>query len=374
MEGDNMDRSKLAPAVPTQEISEYIVKCEMDKRRYHQGNGDMWPITWGLDGNLYGGAGDNRLSPMNFWRVRGEPRLTSKSHQNDWFLDLVDNFPIDPVTYCREDDVDPFMGVKPAGLLDVEGLLYFAVEYQNYGWDETFKRQENVRGQILTSWDYGKTWNRNATPVDFFKGRLSSCHFVQYGAGYRDAPADFVYAYFPVADDGRSYWENGDAMILGRVPKHRIIDRKYWEFYVGMDTNGNPSWSTDDAGAVEVFRYPLMCGENHISYNKGLDRYILGNYSFVDDNMIPRPNHQGAWPESAYRSQLTLFESKTLHGPWKLFYRDDDWGTYGGYQPSFPPKWMYEGGKVMFMVSSGTYDDYNFTVQKVNLSIDESKR
>ena len=368
-----MDYTQIGQAIPPQGVSDFIVKCEFDIRRYHQGNGDMWPITWGLDGNLYGGAGDNRLSPMNFWRVRGEPCLAHKSHQNDFFLDLIDNLPLDPVSCCRSDDVDPFMGIKPAGLLDVEGLLYFAVEYQNYGWDERFKRQENVRGQIITSWDYGKHWNLGATPPDFFSGRLSSCHFVQYGAGYRDAPDGYVYAYFPVADDGRSYWENGDAMILGRVPRHHIIDRKYWQFYTGMEQD-QPQWSETDAQAKEVFRYPLMCGENHISYNKGIGRYLLGNYSFVDDELRPRPNHQGTWPDSAYRSQLTLYESKSLFGPWKLFYRDDNWGTYGGYQPSFPTKWMYDGGKTMFMVSSGTYDDYNFTVQKLRLTLDESKR
>ena len=162
-------------------------------------------------------------------------------------------------------------------------------------------------------------------------------------------------------------------MILGRVPRGHIIDRKYWEFYVGMKS-GVPQWSAGEEGAVEVFRYPLMCGENHVSYNAGIGRYLLGNYSFVDDELIPRPNHQGVWPESAYRSQLTLYESKTLFGPWKLFHRDDNWGTYGGYQPSFPTKWMYNGGKTLFMVSSGTYDDYNFTVQKLDLTLDESKR
>ena len=365
---------RVSKAVPPQERSDYITECTFDIRRYHQGNGDMWPLTWGLDGNMYGGAGDNRLSPMNFWRIRGEPEPRNASHQNDWFVDLIDNFPLDPVTYCREDDVDPFMGIKPAGLLDVNGLLYFAVEFQNYGWDEGFKRQENVRGHIITSWDYGKTWNHDATPLDFFSGRLSSCHFVQYGPGYRGAPDAYVYAYFPVADDGRSYWENGDAMILGRVPRHHIIDRKYWEFYIGDTDAGEHKWSSDDAGAKEVFRYPCMCGENHVSYNAGIGRYLLGNYSFVDDNLTPRPNHQGTWPESAYRSQLTLYESKTLFGPWKLFYQDDNWGTYGDYQPSFPPKWMYDAGKLLYMVSSGTYDDYNFTVQKCRLTLDESKR
>lgn len=360
-----------AATTPPFPASDYITGAKMDVRRYHQGNGDMWPITWGLDGHLYGGAGDNRLSPMNVWRVRGEPRLGNKSHQNDWFLDLVHNMPLDPITYCRRPDVDPRMGIKPAGLLDIEGCLYFAVELQNYGTDPAFLRQENVCGWIVTSWDYGKTWNLDATPSDFFTGRLSSIHFVQQGgAGYREAPDSFVYAVFPCGADGKSYWENGDQLLLGRVPTRHIIDREHWEFFTGLD-GGTPVWSREDAGAVPIFSYPRMCGENHISYNRGIGRYILGNYSFLDDEGNPRPNHQGTWPDSAYRSQLTLFESETLWGPWKLFYQDDDWGTYGDYQPSFPEKWMYNGGRTMFMVSSGTYDDYNFTVQRLDIELNQ---
>jgi len=95
----------------------------------------------------------------------------------------------------------------------------------------------------------------------------------------------------------------------------------------------------------------------------------MGNYSFLDDEGNPRPYHQGRWPEGIERSQLSLFESENLWGPWKLFYQDDNWGSWGGYQPNFPQKWMYNQGKTMFMVSSGSYDDYNFTVQRLDLEI-----
>jgi len=364
-----IDRSKLGKAISPYPKSNYIVEVHMDKYRYHQGVGDMWPITWGADDNLYGAAGDNRGSPMNFWRIKGAPNLNHKSHQNDWILDVIDDLPIDPKIYCTDPRVDPNWGVKPAGLLDIDGTLYFAVELHNYGTDESFKRQTNIYGFIITSNDYGKTWNREATPTNFFTGRLASCHFLQFGRGYEGARDNYVYAYFPAADDGNSYWENGDYLLLGKVPKEKILQRDAWEFYIGLDKNGKPIWSKDDNLAIPVFRYDKMCGEDHVVYNVGIGRYILGNYGFVDDNLIPRPNHQGIWPECAYRSQLTLFEAPEPWGPWSLFYQDDNWGTYGDYQPNFPTKWMYNDGRVMFMVSSGTYDDYCFVVQKVTLKI-----
>jgi hypothetical protein len=260
------------------------------------------------------------------------------------------------------------MGIKPAGLLDIEGCVYFAVELQNYGTDPAFTRQENVCGWIITSWDYGLTWNEKATPPDFFTGRLSSIHFVQQGGpGYRNAPDKYVYAVFPCGRDRRSYWENGDCILLGRTPAEHVIDREYWEFYAGLDRGGSPVWEKDDANATEIFAYPGMCGENHITYNAGIGRYIMGNYSFLDDEGNPRPNHQGIWPDGAGRSQLSLYEAKNLWGPWSLFYQDDNWGLWGNYQPNFPEKWIYNAGKTMFMVSAGTYDDYNFTVQRIDI-------
>ena len=95
----------------------------------------------------------------------------------------------------------------------------------------------------------------------------------------------------------------------------------------------------------------------------------MGTYGFIDLDGNSRPYHQGHWPESCLRSQLTLFEAPEPWGPWSLFHQDDDWGTYGDYQPSFPTKWISEDGRTMSMVSSGSFDDYNLTLQKVTMEI-----
>lgn len=369
LDGTRRDYIDYGPAVPPQEESDYIVQVKWDRYRYHCAEGDMWPQTWGLDGNLYAAAGDNKGSPMNFWKVSSygawsdSQRLdpAKLTNTNDWTLDLVDELPVDPKVYCTNPKAP---SVKPAGLLDVDGTLYFAVQAQNYGEEPTFNRQRNLHGWMITSQDYGHSWNREATPTDFFTGRLASCHFLQFGRGYQGALDGYVYAYFPCGEDGASYWENGDGMLLGRVPKEEILRREAWSFYAGRDRLGQPRWSALETDAQWVFRYPKMTGENHVCYNPGLRRFLMGNYSFIDNQLRPRPIHQMSWPQ-AYRSQLTLFEAEYPWGPWKLFYRDDDWGTYGDYQPSFPTKWMFEDGHLMLMVSSGSWDDYNFVVQKM---------
>ena len=156
-------------------------------------------------------------------------------------------------------------------------------------------------------------------------------------------------------------------LLLGRVPKDRILNRTAWEFYCS-DSHDAPAWDADAEKAKPVFFYEKMTGENHISYCPGLKRYLMGNYSFIDNELRPRPIHQMKWPES-HISQLTLYEAPNPWGPWKLFYRDDDWGTYGDYQPVFPTKWMSPDGRLLYLVSSGSWDDYNFVVQKLALKL-----
>jgi len=357
--------SYLSGPRPDYPASTHIAEVVPHACRYHKGDGDMWPLTWAADGNLYAGAGDNLDSPMNFWKVVGDP-------SEGWWrpsLYLIDNTPVKVDEYCPTPPGAPRRSVKPAGLLSLDGMIYFAVEAMNYGEDPNLNRQRNIYGWIITTDDYGRTWNREATPTDFFTGRLSSCHFLQFGRDYQGARDEYVYAYFPGADDGNSYWENGDYILLGRVPKARILDRSAWEFVVELCRGAEPIWDVHDSKAVPVFRYPLMTGEDHVAFNRGLGRYLLGNYAFIDAQGKPRPYHQ-AFPESTKRSQLTLFEAPEPWGPWALFYLDDDWGTYGDYQPNFPTKWMSEDGQALWMVSSGSYDDYNCTLQQLNLKVD----
>jgi hypothetical protein len=348
-----------APGYPK---SKLIKSVRFGKYRPHKGDGDMWPITWAADDYLYGGAGDNSGSAMNFWRIHGKDG-------DSWSfrVELVNNKPVDPAVYCQRPRVNPNTGVKPASLLGMDGILYFAVELHNYGENPAFNRQCNINSWIITSRDWGKTWDLDATPVEMFTGRLASPHFLQFGKDYAGARDEFVYAYFPAGEDGKSYWCNADMTLLGRVPRGNILDRSAYEFFHGTDGNGGSMWSPDGDRARPVFAYPRMTGENHVSYNPVLKRYFMANFSFLDrDTGQPRPYHQ-KWPESTYPSQLTLFEAPEPWGPWSLFHRDDDFGHYGVYQPSFPTKWMAADGKSMYMVYSGSYDDYNFTCQKMDM-------
>lgn len=360
----------MTPPRPNIPWSKTIRRAEFDRFRCHRGDGDMWPITWADDGFLYGAAGDNAGSPMNFWRIHNGP--TEPFLNTGWgvYLELVHPLPVDPRIYCQKPNIHPRSGVKPAGLLSIHGVLYMAVELHNYGDNPVFNRQHNINAWIITSVDHGKTWNLDATQQTFFTGRLASPHFLQFGMDYAGARDEFVYAYFPAAEDGNSYWENSDYLLLGRAPWHALLERDAWEFYLALDRQNQPIWTHEDGQAAPVFQYPLMTGENHVVYNPGIQRYIMGSYGFIDEQGMPRPYHAaGLWPHSALRSQLTLYEAPEPWGPWSLFHIDDDWGTYGDYQPNFPAKWISPDGKTLLMVSSGSFDDYNLTLQKVVLDM-----
>ena len=350
--------------------SDYIISARFHCNRWLNGLGDMWPITWAADDNLYAGAGDNdpsarikglagpMWSPMNFWRINEKKTP-----------ELVDNWPIDPRIYCQKPQVDPKNGIKPAGLLSVNGTLYFAVENMNYGENPVFNRQRNVNAWIITSVDYGRSWNRDATTQNFFTGRLSSPHFIQFGRDYAGSRDEYVYATVPGADDGNSYWCNGDYLLLGRVHKDAILRRDRWEFYAGLDKAQMPIWTGNDSSAVAIFRYKNFTGENHVAYNKGIRRYLMGNYAFYGKDGEPRPYHTE--PQRVYTSQLTLFEAPEPWGPWKLFYNDALWGV-GDYQPNFPTKWMSEDGRKLTMISSGNNEDYCLVCQDLYLNIKET--
>ena len=59
----------MSAPIPAYPASKTIANVSFDRFRCHRGDGDMWPITWADDDNLYGAAGDNSASPMNFWRI-----------------------------------------------------------------------------------------------------------------------------------------------------------------------------------------------------------------------------------------------------------------------------------------------------------------
>ena len=173
-----------------------------------------------------------------------------------------------------------------------------------------FNRQHNLNGWIITSTNFGKTWKLDATNQDFFTGRVASAHFIQFGKDDADAPDGYVYADFPAADDGNSYWENGDYLLLGRVPKDRILERSAWEFYAGRQPSGQELWDSDPSqGRADLPISTYDRGGPH-NLQSGLKALLPGKLR-VPRRTFQSPAISSAPPETACPSQLTLFEATT---------------------------------------------------------------
>lgn len=87
-----------------------------------------------------------------------------------------------------------------------------------------------------------------------------------------------------------------------------------------------------------------MVGENPVSFNPGLGRFVVANYGFIDRDGRPRPWHTRPYM-SPHRTQLLLLESARPWGPWRVFFASDNSGAPGLdapglYTPSFPSAYM----------------------------------
>ena len=90
----------------------------------------------------------------------------------------------------------------------------------------------------------------------------------------------------------------------------------------------SPTETKEASLAKYLFSYPLMTGENHVSYNKGLKRYIMGNYGFINEKEEPvdEPYHQTKLSDSVRQSsQLTIFEAPRPCGPSYIFHQNDNY-------------------------------------------------
>ena len=75
-------------------------------------------------------------------------------------------------------------------------LAVFGCFCSVYGWLHS-NRQRYGPAWIVTSHDYGQTFNVTASPTGFFPGRLAAPRFIQYGKDFAGAPDGYVYLYFP---------------------------------------------------------------------------------------------------------------------------------------------------------------------------------
>jgi hypothetical protein len=298
---------------------------------------DLWPLTWADDGHLYttwgdgggfGGTNDDGRVKLGVARIEGPG--------DNWqgFNTFGGKDPEAPAT---------FEG-KANAIIAIDGVLYMLVTEQDQ-W---------MRGKIGRSTDQGRTWTFNSGSFqqsgwDFDEpgGAFASGAFLQFGQDYQGARDDYVYLY---SEKVRNIFQPD--LLLARVLKTQIMDRNAYEFFTGLDGNGNPVWTANVNQAQAVFSDPngLNWGLEAM-YHPVLDRYLL----------TVRHDDSGGW---------AIFDAPEPWGPWTTVAYYDHWlDSTMKFMFSFNQKWMSSDGKTMWLAFSGTDEYDSFNVIKATLTL-----
>ncbi|MFZ1006988.1 MAG: hypothetical protein WAN65_09135, partial [Candidatus Sulfotelmatobacter sp.] len=315
-----------------------------DNPPYSDGS-DLWPVTWGQDGNVYTSFGDG-------WGLCGE--LDSGAGiTNDKTSFGVSKITGGPPTgplgqscpsqftngniYGGYNSSHPYNDNKN-GLLNGKMSSIIAIGANFYGlggvWRSTdqggpydspnhyevVSSPSNAYSWADTAWNFCSA-DSNGNPLSGgLGGRTGLCvnSFADFGAGIPSADG-YIYAY-GVANT--SYFWNGYGSTTGanvtylvRVPSSQITTESAYQFYSGLDFNGNPIWTTNINQIRPVF-----------VDNTPSQTYSGTNYTFPMLMNIGKPVYDAplkryiAVAEGAKESQVAFYEAPNLWGPWSVIY------------------------------------------------------
>jgi CubicO group peptidase (beta-lactamase class C family) len=286
---------------------------------------DNWPITWADDDNLYTAYGDGKgFEPyidvklsMGLCRISGSPKNFQAVNLRSPSL---------------ETSGDGARGKKASGMLMVDATLYL--------WA---RNADN--SQLAWSTDHGATW---AWSDWKFSESFGAPTFLNFGRNYAGARDSFVYVY---SHDNDSAYKPSDRMVMARVPATRIRERAAYQFFAGIDANGQPMWTADLANRAGVFTHPGRCYRSGITYNAGLKRYLWCQ-------IIPGP-------DTRFEGGFGIYDAPEPWGPWTTVYYTADWDVGPGETSSIPAKWISDDGRTIHLVFSG---DDHFSVRQATLT------
>jgi CubicO group peptidase (beta-lactamase class C family) len=288
--------------------------------------GDNWPITWADDDRLYTAYGDaNGFEP--FLKEKLSMGLVAVEGTAGDFRGVNIRSSI------FETKGEGAKGRKASGMLMVDGTLYVLV--RNVG-----------NAQLGWSKDHGQTW----TWSDWkFEKSFGCPTFLNFGRNYGGARDEYVYVY---SHDSDSAYDPADGVVLARVPQKRVRDQAAYEYFQQLDASGVPTWSKSIEDRGHVFANPGGCYRMSVSYNAGLNRYVL--CQIVADKSR----------DSRFDGGFGIYESSQPWGPWATVYYTNTWDVGPGETNSLPTKWMSDDGRTVHLVFSG---DDCFSVREAQL-------
>jgi hypothetical protein len=320
------------------------IQIDWTTHQRHALGSDNFQLTWADDDHQYGiwGDGDGFAGPNAKYRVSfGVARIEGE----------YDNYKgYDRYGHKESSEHEAVIKGKSWGIICLKGNLYAWVHPDKPGaWGNWADHHSEAR--LHVSKDKGASWQ----PADWaFKSSddLIGGNILQFGKNYAGAVDKYVYHYLVqpniVSDStGKATELQVPGIIyLLRVPVNKIMKRQAYEFFSGLQ-GLKPLWTKNVSDKKPVFFDENGTGTPvGISYNKGLNRYML-----TTEHIKPHSGLPG------------VFESPNPWGPWSTvtYLTDSNW--FGHDNPvvvpancffwCFPTKWMSGDGRAATMVFTG---------------------
>ncbi|KPK44196.1 MAG: hypothetical protein AMJ65_03655 [Phycisphaerae bacterium SG8_4] len=295
--------------------------------------GDNWPITWADDDAIYTTWGDG-------WGF--EPKVPKKLSLG--FARIVGtpgDFVGTNIRSPAEQSGGGRSGRKGWGIISIDGMLYLLMGHAD---------RQGGQTQLAWSGDYARTW----TFANWRFPQFGLVGFVNYGKDYEGARDNYVYAY---SHDGPLADTPADRFIIMRVPKDRITEQGFWEFFERADQAGNAVWSRDFKRRGGVFSHADCCLRSAITYSAPLRRYLWWQ-------QIPAPKGSADRGDTRFEGGFAVYDAPQPWGPWSTAFYTEAWDVGPGEHGDFPAKWMSADGRELYLVFSG---DDSFSVRRATL-------
>jgi hypothetical protein len=295
---------------------------------------DNWPATWSSDNHQYavwgdgggfGGTESTGRASFGVARIEGD----SRNYRG------VNRFG-GKAAECRSTIVGKGHGAP----ISIGGVLYVWVT-------PGAGAQGYERFTLYRSRNKGCAWTRLEVAFVRSRDRISYGSFVQFGRDNTSARDAYVYTVATEVTNTTSLAivQRPGRVMLVRVPLTAIEDRGAYEFFAGLDSSGEPQWSTSPASRRAIYEDSNGVGPfPQMTWVPGLDRMVYTN------------QHGTGSGNRAGQSLLTMAEAPNPWGPWHVFHRARFFPQIERtvFQWNFAPKWFRNSGRDFTLIFSGT--------------------
>jgi len=194
------------------------------------------------------------------------------------------------------------------------------------------------------------TTNKDLPATGDMSDRVAYGGFVQFGKDNQSAIDNFVYtvAVKPTQTQNVLYLQKPGEIILIRVPRISIEGRGAYEFFAGLDTNGQPTWSKSAADKKPIISDPDGVGTfPQIVYVPEVKRFVYTN-QYGDGTTTEDPIDHQIYP-AGNLALLYMAQSANIWGGYKQVYKNRFQPPTPSHTPvvdvtlfqwNFAPKWF----------------------------------